>query len=147
MNINLLPITSKNLFNVTLIEDHLFDVNERYDLETFKSILIDYPNNIFFIKLDNIVGILISYVLDEYYYLDSIGILPEFRNKGMCKQLFNDYLIPEAKRLSCDEIRLHVNKDNTAAIGLYMKLGFETIEVIENYYGDNRNGYYMKKKI
>ena len=72
-----------------------------------------------------------------------VGILPEYRGKGIGRQLIQA-AIEKAARQGLTRIELNAREHNTNAIGLYKKLGFE-IEglkrnaakvngVYENYY-------------
>jgi len=44
------------------------------------------------------------------------------------------------------ECRLEVRQDNAAAIGLYKRLGYEEIGLLEGYYG-RKHGLYLKKNL
>lgn len=61
---------------------------------------------------------------------------------------FGEALLKESlKELTVNDIEsiwLFVNAENKAAIGLYNKIGFEKIDVIENMYGMGKNGCKMR---
>lgn len=59
-------------------------------------------------------------------------VLPSHQQKGYGSSIL-DFLILYAKALSFPYLRLTVDKDNSPAIGLYLKKGFETIETTETY--------------
>jgi len=85
MNINLIPIILKDLRKLYLLDKKIFNKNDYYSLDIWRDVLDEHLNDIFYVKYNTqIVGTIISYVLDVYY-IDSIGILSEFRNKGICE--------------------------------------------------------------
>jgi len=54
------------------------------------------------------------------YHLAYIATAPEARGQGVGKRLLD-----EARRLTCNEIALHVGPSNENAIAFYKKLGWE----------------------
>ena len=56
------------------------------------------------------------------YYLDSLAVMPEFRNRGIGRALLT-HAIAEGKRLGL-AVTLAVDPDNTGAQRLYHSLGF-----------------------
>jgi putative acetyltransferase len=65
-------------------------------------------------------GELIGFVtIDAKGYLDQIVVAPETWGSALATALLD-----EAKRLSPEQVMLHVNKDNTRAIRFYEKHGF-----------------------
>ncbi len=57
-------------------------------------------------------------------YLEDLYISPEFRNKGLGKELMN-FLIKEANETGCSRFEWQVLNWNTPAIEMYKKLGAE----------------------
>ncbi len=60
------------------------------------------------------------------YYLDSLYVLPEFRNHGIARALLQEG-IARAKAHRISNVTLLVNPENKPAYNLYKKLGFNTI--------------------
>ncbi len=60
-----------------------------------------------------------------FLWIQSVYVLPEFRNKGIYRKLYN-YVLDESKKNSnvCG-IRLYVEKNNKNAREVYAKLGME----------------------
>jgi ribosomal-protein-alanine N-acetyltransferase len=82
--------------------------------------------------------ILWRYAADEAEIL-SIGILPDYRGRGLASLLMSAVLAQAAG----DDIReffLEVRADNRAAIGLYLKCGFAQVGRRKDYYGDVGRG-------
>lgn len=94
-----------------------------------KSILIAECN-------DNVIG----YVWREYSEIIAIAIDKNYRNKGIAIELLKQII-----RID-DEIYLEVREDNTAAINLYYKIGFESIAFRKKYYPDGANAVVMRYK-
>ena len=64
--------------------------------------------------------------------LIDISLLPEYRNGGVGTALLGELI--EESRKSSVPLRLQVQRNNQAAIRLYQRLGFSTIEQDEVYY-------------
>ncbi|MEY3561237.1 MAG: tRNA ((37)-N6)-threonylcarbamoyltransferase complex transferase subunit TsaD [Actinomycetota bacterium] len=65
--------------------------------------------------------------------IQTIGIAESSRGKGLGLQLM-DALLTQAKRLGSERVMLEVRADNSVAISLYRKLGFEQIDIRKRYY-------------
>lgn len=73
----------------------------------------------------------------------SIAVDRDFSRKGFGEALLRES-IKELKVNSIESIWLFVNAENNAAIGLYKKIGFESTDIIENMYGEGKNGCKMR---
>lgn len=91
-------------------------------------------------KLYKFVGLFIKEELVAYYILiDSvdvyelarIAVSKKYRGFGYSKLLMEDMVKKSEKR-----IFLEVRENNTAAVGLYLKFGFETVGIRKSYYSD-----------
>ena len=80
-------------------------------------------------KTDKILGFIIIKKYDRRYHIMSIGVLPEFRRKGLGSLLIN-YI----KELDNDKISLYVLTNNKCAINFYNKNKFKQIQRVEDYY-------------
>ena len=61
------------------------------------------------------------------FYLDSVGVLPEYRNKGIASRLF-EAQIERAGSLGHKTIGLIVDVDKPQAEALYSRLGFKHLD-------------------
>jgi len=70
------------------------------------------------------IGMLTCYYIDngEWWYIDEIYLIPEYRNKGIGTKLIKEQI------QSHDKIKLQVAYSNKSAIKLYKSLGFETVD-------------------
>ncbi|MFK2827187.1 ribosomal protein S18-alanine N-acetyltransferase [Bacillus sp. B190/17] len=75
-------------------------------------------------------------VLDESQ-ITNIAILPEFQGRGFGEKLFV-FVMNAAKEKGASVMTLEVRVSNTAAQGLYQKLGFQPGGIRRNYYSDNQ---------
>lgn len=71
-------------------------------------------------------------VLDEGY-VTNIGVLPEFRRRGIGAKIVNE-LIDFSKERSLSFLSLEVRVSNIAAINLYKSFGFEEVGKRKNFY-------------
>ena len=89
-------------------------------------------NDYFNIVINNkIVGCLLYYPKDDGILLDEIYIEEEYRNLGIGSNIISNILSNNSI------VYLYVYKDNTKAVNLYKRLGFNIIEETEY-------RYYMK---
>ena len=65
--------------------------------------------------------------------VQTIGVEPESQGKSIGRTLMNE-LLAFAKRQGSEEVFLEVKAGNESAIGLYLSLGFEQIDVRKRYY-------------
>ena len=137
------------------------DLNTLYEIErecfpdnsfpkTFLKYLIIQHNSVFLKAkvhgaiIGFIVGIIqVPYSIGRIYSLD---IKPEFRGKGAATGLLQA-LETEFKLRGVTFSILEVDAKNTEALNLYQKFGYKPKRILKNYYGKNRNGIKMTKKL
>ena len=61
------------------------------------------------------------------FYLDSVGVLPEYRGRGIATRLF-EAQIARAASLGHSRVGLIVDEDKPEAEALYARLGFNHID-------------------
>ena len=83
----------------------------------------------------------IKIVLDEADLMN-IVTRADYQKKGFAKLLLT-YLISKAKEKKCKHITLEVASQNTIAIHLYEKMGFQKISIRKNYYRNGDNAIIM----
>ncbi len=117
---------------------NLLHDNFNYNPDEFTSCLVfEYD--------DKVIGFIIYMKIYERSEIIDIIINPLFRKKGYGYELLKS-AINDISLSNCDNITLEVNCNNTSAICLYEKIGFETVAVRKKYYG-NEDGYLMKKDL
>ncbi|NPA80629.1 MAG: GNAT family N-acetyltransferase [Thermotogae bacterium] len=86
-------------------------------------------------------GAFVRRLTDDLYELTLIGVLPEYRGKGVGKRLLAG-VIGAVK----GDIYLHVEVRNEPAINLYEKFGFRKIKRIPKFYSTGEDAYMMVLK-
>ena len=92
--------------------------------------------------------LLCQFVLDELEIL-TLDIHPHHRQKGYAKKLFKK-LFESCEKRKIKTILLEVQTDNTPALCLYQKYGFEKTGIRKNYYhiqGQTFDAFTMKKDL
>jgi ribosomal-protein-alanine acetyltransferase len=129
------------------IETECF-VEEAFTKKQIALLLTDY-NSISLVAREDgeIVGFIVGVIYPDGKTLSghivTIDVSPSHRRKGIGQTLLQEtecIFVQKGVRTCLLEVR----EDNTAAIGLYRKLGYKDIGRLENYYG-NAHGIYLKK--
>ena len=76
----------------------------------------------------------------------TIEVLPAYQNKGIGTRLLKA-LEEELAARGVTEFRLEVRVNNSPALHLYEKLGYERIGLLRDYYGPGEHGYLMRKRL
>lgn len=115
----------------------------------FRSVIADGKT---WVMEDNgkVVGFLISTL--KYWkekkkslpYVNSISVDESYRNQGIATNLLNHF---EKYYKSFYIFGLYVRVDNYTARRLYEKLGYSTVEVLEKFYGKDKDGLFMVKSV
>lgn len=79
---------------------------------------------------------------DGLSWIATIGVLPEFRRRGIARQLLRAC---EA-RLKTRRVRLSVRASNAGAIRLYQLEGYRQLEIWQGYYNDGEAAIVMEKE-
>ena len=112
---------------------------------SINEMLEDKYSKIYVYEIDDvIVGFIIATDLKETCDILSLIVDPEYRNKKVATNLI-DYLISELDE-NLKLITLEVRANNTAAIHLYDKFGFEVVNVRKKYYSNGDDAYLMARE-
>ena len=76
---------------------------------------------------ETVVGFVKIDIIAEGTYVHGVGVIPEYRRKGLAKYLLGSSLRRAAANHHKKMI-LEVDIDNTAALGLYESLGLKTVK-------------------
>jgi len=123
-----MEIKKLDITDIELMEEVLKDDDMVFNKDFLKSFINDNHNFGFIVKQDNkIVGLAYAYSLlrpdgKNMFYLHSIGLLPEYQDKGFGTQLLN-YILEYAKSNNYSECFVITDKGNPRACRLYEKLG------------------------
>ena len=112
---------------------------------SINEMLEDKYSKIYVYEIDDvIVGFIIATDLTETCDILSLIVDPEYRNRKIATNLI-DYLISELDE-NLKLITLEVRANNTAAIHLYDKFGFEVVNVRKKYYSNGDDAYLMARE-
>ena len=129
------------------IEEQCFD-QEAFTKRQISYLLTDYNAIALMAKTDNdIAGFIITQLEveenTEFGHIITINVAPKYRRQGTATKLLNE-IENLLKQKGITQCRLEVREDNKHAIKLYQKLGYQTVGILENYYG-KKHGLYLKK--
>ena len=117
----------------------------------FKEELKGVPNSRFFIvatnEQDQIVGYAAVLVVTPGVEADvlTVAVLPEYARRGIATH-FMDELEKWSLEKKASAMMLEVGTENTGAIALYEKLGYQIIATRKNYYGQGLDAFVMRKE-
>jgi len=129
------------------IEEQCFE-QEAFTKRQISYLLTDYNAIALMAKTDNdIAGFIITQLEveenTEFGHIITINVAPKYRRQGTATKLLNE-IENLLKQKGLTQCRLEVREDNKHAIKLYQKLGYQTVGILENYYG-KKHGLYLKK--
>lgn len=78
--------------------------------------------------------------------VQTIAVAPRSQRRGIGRALL-DAMVVEARRRECSQLFLEVRANNTAAISLYLKAGFEQQGVRRDYYGPGLDAVVMRLRL
>jgi len=136
--------------------DALYEIEEQcFDQEAFTKrqisyLLTDYNAIALVAKADSVVaGFIIAQVEIEnntlFGHIITINVAATNRRKGIATKMLQE-IETILKQKSINEVHLEVREDNSAALKLYQKSGYQKIGRLEKYYG-KAHGLHLKKKL
>lgn len=90
------------------------------------------------------MGYCVASVNGSSAHLISIAVSPIRRRVGIGIDLMES-LIADLSSRGIHEVWLEAKLDNSEAIGMYRKLGFNEVSVVSEYYSDGSNALRMRK--
>jgi ribosomal-protein-alanine acetyltransferase len=149
MDIVIESATTKQLDELYEIEKQSFQ-HEAFTRRQIAFLLSDYNAISLVAKVNReIIGFAIGRVDvargTPYGHLLTLETLPSYRRKGVAQKLLQQLEALLAGK-GAVESRLEVREDNTAAISLYVKVGYQKVGRLEWYYG-SAHGLYFKKSL
>ncbi|KAG4107711.1 acyl-CoA N-acyltransferase [Neocallimastix lanati (nom. inval.)] len=160
--VSLQQITPYNINNIKNINKMVFPIT--YNEQFYNDIIYKYNKNLSRIALINNKAVgniccriepssnhpaLDSNCDEEVMYIMTIAVLPQYRRHSIGTVLLN-YIVNYCQRNThIKTILLHAQATNKAAVSLYVKNGFEIVNIIQGYYKnvDCPDAYLFKKKI
>jgi ribosomal-protein-alanine N-acetyltransferase len=122
-----------------------------WSMGQFKEEFKGVPNSRYFLvatnEADQIVGYAAVLVVAPGVEADvlTVAVLPEFARQGIATYFMNK-LEEWSKGKQALAMMLEVGVENSGAIALYEKLGYQTIATRKNYYGQGLDAFVMRKE-
>lgn len=118
-----------------------------WSLDSWNNLFLDHDRLLVLIKNEEeVIGFCLfdKVVADSFAHLLKIVIHPEFRSKGLSKELLSESLL-NLQNCGCSQFFLEVEESNLAAQKLYLSLGFKMIHRKKDFYGQNRSALIMTR--
>jgi len=143
----------EDLFRVKEINEAVLP--ENYPFYFYETLYTRYRDAFYVAKIeDEIVGYVMCRVEKEFTFdpyprfkrvghIVSIGVLPEYRNMGIGRELMLNALKALKEVYNTEYVYLEVRVSNTGAIRFYHRLGFKITNRIHSYYRDGEDAYIM----
>lgn len=132
--IEIRKMTEKDLDDVSQLEQEIFSTP--WSRESFCKAIND-TNNIYLVARDDEDGKLAGYcgiwMVAGEGQINNVAVNSEMRNRKIAYKMLK-IAMQNAKIQKCNDFTLEVRKSNEAAIGLYLKLGFENCGERKDYY-------------
>jgi len=122
-----------------------------WSMGQFKEEFKGVPNSRYFLvatnDADQIVGYAAVLVVAPGVEADvlTVAVLPEYARQGIATHFMNE-LEKWSKGKEALAMMLEVGVENSGAIALYEKLGYQTIATRKNYYGPGLDAFVMRKE-
>jgi ribosomal-protein-alanine N-acetyltransferase len=122
-----------------------------WSMGQFKEEFKGVPNSRHFLVAtngaDEIVGYAAVLVVAPGIEADvlTVAVLPEYARQGIATHFMGE-LEKWSKEKQSLAMMLEVGTENTSAIALYEKLGYQTIATRKNYYGQGLDAFVMRKE-
>lgn len=138
--------TSEDIPALLEMEERCF-VDRAYSREQIQWFL-DSPKAVTFLSLrdEGVVGSVMLSMRGRRGKIVSVGVLPEWRGKGVGKELLHkaeEWFGNSGIR----ELELEVGVNNREAATLYMSLGYRTTKILKKYYHGKEDAYLMRKRL
>ncbi len=148
MEFKLETASIKHLDALYRIEEQCFS-EEAFSKRQIAYLLTDYNAIALQAKANSdIAGFIIAQVESddtEFGHIITLNVAPDYRHKNVAIKLLTE-IEGILKSRGIRECRLEVREDNSAAIKLYHKLGYQTVGKLDRYYG-KKHGLYLKKTL
>lgn len=104
-------------------------LSEKVDIEEYSKKLFDNAINLEAWENNNLIGLAAMYVDEDKTlgFITNVSVDNGFTNNGIASKLLK-HCIEYSKEKNLDKINLEVNENNTPALKLYNKFGFEVYE-------------------
>ncbi len=93
-----------------------------------------------------VVGYAGAFVLPPDSDLQTVAVAPHAQGLGLASRMI-EALLDTARSAGCTHMMLEVREDNSRAIALYERIGYESISQRTNYYPDGGSAVMMRRRL
>ena len=133
--LNVEPMGLSDLFEVVAIERQSY--HKPWSLFLFLNELKDneYADYLVLKNENTVIGYGGMWNFYQYSHITNLAVAPEFRQKGYGTVILKA-LLKKAEDKGVKRVTLEVRTTNEIALKMYGKLGFESVGIKKNYYGN-----------
>jgi [ribosomal protein S18]-alanine N-acetyltransferase len=149
MEIKIETASMRLIDKLSQIEEQCFD-QEAFTKQQIAYLLTDYNTIALIARINNeIAGFIIAQVeIDSnrlFGHIITINVSSAYRRKGIGTRMLKE-IEQMLKHKGITECQLEVREDNSGALKLYQKSGYQKVGKLENYYG-KKHGFHLKKAL
>jgi [ribosomal protein S18]-alanine N-acetyltransferase len=110
--------------------------------------LVEDEGGLFLIgeRSTELLAYVIGWLIEGEGYIANLAVHPGVRGQQIGRSMV-ERIIAELTSRGADDLALHVNENNLAAIRLYESFGFRTVDKMRDYYEDGSTGLLMWRPI
>ncbi len=136
-------------FLLAIDKDYPTPISDKVELFSYSEKLYEKAHVNTVIKNNKIVSLVAGYtenITNNIAFIALVGTLSDYRGKGYAQKLINEFIY-DCRKLKINGIHLYAVKENTAAISMYEKIGFEAYIINdEPRPNDEHLVYWIKEK-
>ena len=139
-------MTLEDLPQVMALERECFQ--DHWDIEAYRYEIEEnsFSTMLVAVEHEELLGACGYYILFEEGQITTIATNPAYRGRGIASTMM-EVMLADMVVHDCETCSLEVRVHNEAAIHLYEKFGFITVNVRKGYYQDGEDAYLMVKAI
>ncbi|MBN1786298.1 MAG: ribosomal protein S18-alanine N-acetyltransferase [Candidatus Methanofastidiosa archaeon] len=138
-------IRAEDIYEVLKIEYECFKFP--YPPNMINFLYANYIETFLVAETDTILGYVIGITYNDEGHIISLAVREEYRGLGVGRALMEEVMGIFKDKQYVSSVRLEVRKSNDRAITFYKRLGFDIVELLDEYYDDKEDAYVMTKRV
>ena len=139
------PMRWWHIEEVHALEQQLFPIDAWSKAQFWSELAQPTRSYVVATEAGSILGYYGLFALAPQADVQTIAVNPAAQGRGLGSQLLND-LINKAVKPGCDQLMLEVRSDNAAALALYARFEFESLNIRRDYYAPGVDAIVMRQK-
>lgn len=139
------PMRWWHIEEVHALEQQLFPIDAWSKAQFWSELAQPTRSYVVATEAGSILGYYGLFALAPQADVQTIAVNPAAQGRGLGSQLLND-LINKAVKQGCDQLMLEVRSDNAAALALYARFEFESLNIRRDYYAPGVDAIVMRQK-